>query len=216
MSKNIKISLLLIVLFMTAVQFLFINKLTTPRYLSAPELLVNGFYLFPESKAFSDFTLVTANNKTINQNDLIGKWTLMYFGFTLCPDECPVAMSLIRNLYATLEKKDFDLSDKQTILVTIDPENDSPEIVDKYAKAFNQNFIGARSNRPMLLSLATQLNVMVIEPPITHEAHSIDHLENHTNNILLIDPQGKFFGFFRPPFDEEKFLLTYQSVVTPR
>ena len=216
MSKNVKISLLLIVLFMTAVQFLFINKLTTPRYLSAPELLVNGFYLFPESKAFSDFTLVTANNKTINQNDLIGKWTLMYFGFTLCPDECPVAMSLIRNLYATLEKKDFDLSDKQTILVTIDPENDSPEIVDKYAKAFNQNFIGARSNRPMLLSLATQLNVMVIEPPINHEAHSIDHLENHTNNILLIDPQGKFFGFFRPPFDEEKFLLTYQSVVTPR
>lgn len=96
---------------MTAVQFLFINKLTTPRYLSAPELLVNGFYLFPESKAFSDFTLVTANNKTINQDDLIGKWTLMYFGFTRCPDECPIAMSLIRNLYATLEQKDFDFSE---------------------------------------------------------------------------------------------------------
>ena len=216
MSKNIKISLFLIVLFMTAVQFLFINKLTTPRYLSAPELLVNGFYVFPESKAFSDFALMTVNNKTINQDDLKGKWTLMYFGFTRCPDECPVAMSLIRNLYTTLEKKEFDFSDKQTILVTIDPENDSPEIVDKYAKAFNQDFIGARGNRPMLLSLATQLNVMVIEPPVNHQHHSIDHLENHTNNILLIDPQGKFFGFFRPPFDEEKFLLTFQSVVTPR
>ena len=216
MSKNIKISLFLIVLFMTAVQFLFINKLTTPRYLSAPELLVNGFYVFPESKAFSDFALMTANNKTINQDDLKGKWTLMYFGFTRCPDECPVAMSLIRNLYTTLEKKEFDLSDKQTILVTIDPENDSPEIVDKYAKAFNQDFIGARGNRPMLLSLATQLNVMVIEPPVNHQHHSIDHLEKHTYNILLIDPQGKFFGFFRPPFDEEKFLLTFQSVVTPR
>ena len=107
MSKNIKVSLLLIVLFMTAVQFLFINKLTTPRYLSAPELLVNGFYLFPESKAFSDFTLVTANNKTINQDDLIGKWTLMYFGFTRCPDECPIAMSLIRNLYSNFRAKGF-------------------------------------------------------------------------------------------------------------
>jgi protein SCO1/2 len=216
MSKNIKISLLLIVLFMTAVQFLFINKLTTPRYLSAPELLVNGFYLFPEPKVFSDFTLETANNKTINQDDLQGKWTLIYFGFTRCPDECPIAMSLIRNLYSTLEQKNFDFSDQQAMLVTIDPENDTSEIIDKYAKAFNQNFIGARANRPMLLSLATQLNVMVIEPPSIHAHHSIDHLENHTNNILLIDPQGKFFGFFRPPFDEEKFLLTFQSVVTPR
>jgi len=110
---------------MTAVQFLFINKLTTPRYLSAPELLVNGFYLFPEPKVFSDFTLETANNKTINQDDLQGKWTLIYFGFTRCPDECPIAMSLIRNLYSTLEQKNFDFSDQQTMLVTIDPENDT-------------------------------------------------------------------------------------------
>jgi len=216
MPKNIKISLLLIILFMVSVLSLFINKLTTPRYLSSPELMVNGFYLFPEPKAFSSFTLLTGNNQIISQEDLKGKWTLIYFGFTRCPDECPVAMSLIRNLYSTLEKKDFDLSDKQTMLVTIDPENDTPDIIDKYAKAFNQDFIGARGNRPMLLSLATQLNVMVVEPPKNHESHSINHLENHSNNIMLIDPEGKYFGFFRPPFDEEKFLLTFQSVVTPR
>ena len=81
-------------------------------------------------------------------------------------------MSLIRNLYSTLEQKNFDFSDQQAMLVTIDPENDTPEIIDKYAKAFNQNFIGARANRPMLLSLATQLNVMVVEPPSIH-AHII-------------------------------------------
>ena len=68
----------------------------------------------------------------------------------------------------------------------------------------------------MLLSLATQLNVMVIEPPKNMHSNKISHLENHSNNILLINPEGKYAGFFRPPFDEEKFLLTYQSVVTPR
>ena len=114
------------------------------------------------------------------------------------------------------ENKNFNLSDKQTLLITIDPENDSPKMVDDYAKAFNTGFIGARGERPMLLSLVTQLNVMVVEPPKNDSHHSIDHLENHSNNILLIDPQGKYFGFFRAPFDEEKFLLTYQSVVTPR
>jgi protein SCO1 len=216
MPKNIKISLLLIILFMTSVLSLFVNKLTTPRYLSAPELLVNGLYVFPEPKLFSEFTLLTSENRSITQDDLMGKWTLVYFGFTRCPNECPVAMSLIKNLYSTLENKNFNLSDKQTLLITIDPENDSPKMVDDYAKAFNAGFIGARGERPMLLSLATQLNVMVVEPPKNHSRHPMDHLENHSNNILLIDPQGKYFGFFRAPFDEEKFLLTYQSVVTPR
>ena len=216
MPKNIKISLLLIILFMTSVLSLFVNKLTTPRYLSAPEFLVNGLYVFPEPKLFSEFTLLTSENRSITQDDLMGRWTLVYFGFTRCPNECPVAMSLIKNLYSTLENKNFNLSDKQTLLITIDPENDSPKMVDDYAKAFNTGFIGARGERPMLLSLATQLNVMVVEPPKNDSHHSIDHLENHSNNILLIDPQGKYFGFFRAPFDEEKFLLTYQSVVTPR
>ena len=62
MSKNIKISLVLIILFMIAVLSLFINKLTTPRYLSAPELLVNGYYQFPNSKEFSNFQILTSND----------------------------------------------------------------------------------------------------------------------------------------------------------
>ena len=69
------------------------------------------------------------------------KWTLVYFGFTRCPAECPVAMSLIKNLYSTLASKGFDLSDKQAFLVTIDPENDSANDVDKYAKAFSDDSV---------------------------------------------------------------------------
>ena len=216
MSRNIKISLTLIILFIIAVLSLFINKLTTPRYLSPNELLVNGYYQFPNPKEFSNFQFSSSNGLLLNNNIFSKKWTLVYFGFTRCPAECPVAMSLMKNLYSTLVSKGFDLSDKQVILVTIDPENDSANDVDKYAKAFNNSFIGIRGERPMLLSLATQLNVMVIEPPKNMHSNHISHLENHSNNILLINPEGKYAGFFRPPFDEEKFLLTYQSVVTPR
>ncbi len=216
MSRNIKISLTLIILFIVAVLSLFINKLTTPRYLSPNELLVNGYYQFPNPKEFSNFQFSSSNGLLLNNNVFSEKWTLVYFGFTRCPAECPVAMSLMKNLYSTLASKGFDLSDKQVILVTIDPENDSANDIDKYAKAFNNSFLGMRGERPMLLSLATQLNVMVIEPPKNMHSNNISHLENHSNNILLINPEGKYAGFFRPPFDEEKFLLTYQSVVTPR
>jgi len=216
MSKNIKISLALIILFMAAVLSLFINKLTTPRYLSAPELLVNGYYQFPNPKEFSDFKIFTDNNVALDKDMFREKWTLIYFGYTRCPAECPVAMSLIKTLYSTLESKSFYLEDKQVLLVTIDPENDSPGDVDQYAKAFNESFIGARGERPMLLSMATQLNVMVVEPPKNMHSSHMEHLENHSNNILLINPDAQYVGFFRPPFDEEKFALTYQSVVTPR
>ena len=216
MSKNIKISLALIILFMAAVLSLFINKLTTPRYLSAPELLVNGYYQFPNPKEFSDFKIFTDNNVALDKDMFREKWTLIYFGYTRCPAECPVAMSLIKTLYSTLESKSFSLEDKQVLLVTIDPENDSPGDVDQYAKAFNESFIGARGERPMLLSMATQLNVMVVEPPKNMHSSHMEHLENHSNNILLINPDAQYVGFFRPPFDEEKFALTYQSVVTPR
>ena len=201
---------------MVAVLSLFINKLTTPRYLSPNELLVNGYYQFPNPKEFSNFQFFSSNGLLVNKEVFKEKWTLVYFGFTRCPAECPVAMSLIKNLYSKLASKGFDLTDKQVLLVTIDPENDSSNDVDKYAKAFNNSFIGARGDRPMLLSLATQLNIMVIEPPKNTHSNHISHLENHSNNILLINPDGKYAGFFRPPFDEDKFLLTYQSVVTPR
>ena len=216
MSKNITISLALIILFMIAVLSLLINKLTTPRYLSAPELLVNGYYQFPNPKEFSNFQILTSNDIAIDKDIFKGKWTLIYFGYTRCPAECPVAMSLIKALYSTLESKGFNLTDKQALLMTIDPENDTPNDVDQYAKAFNNSFIGARGDRPMLLSMATQLNVMVVEPPKNMNHNNMEHLENHSNNILLINPDGQYVGFFRPPFDEEKFLLTYQSVVTPR
>ena len=216
MKKNIKISILLIVLFMTLVLFMFVNKITTPRYLSESELLVNGFYQFSEPKEFSDFKIMTSEDVVLSKQDLIGKWTLIYFGYTRCPAECPVAMSLIKGLYSTLNSKGLDMKNKQMLLVTIDPENDSAEQVDSYAKAFNKTFIGARGARPALLSIATQFNVMVVEPPKINTLNNMVHLENHSNNILLINPDSKYAGFFRPPFDAEKFLLIYQSLVAER
>jgi protein SCO1/2 len=209
--KSINKNLLLIAIFILTVLGLFINKLTTPRTLSDDELLVNGLFLFDVPKQISDFEFVSSNKKIFTKSDLMGKWTLMYFGFTKCPDECPTTMYQLSKLIKVLRDKEFKLDDKQWVLVSIDPERDTPEMIDNYAKGFDKDFIGVSNNRPMLLSLATQLSVNNVMPSSSnHMDHS--HLDNHVNNIILIDPNGDFAGIFRPPFDVSRLSLTYQSV----
>ena len=148
---TIKKNIFFIAVFIATVLALFINKLTTPRVLSTNELLVNGLFIFSEPKKISDFSFYSANGVEFTKDDLEGKWTLMYFGFTRCPDECPTTMYQIKKLINVLREKDFPLDDKQWVLVSIDPERDTPEEIDKYAKGFDEDFIGVSNIRPMLL-----------------------------------------------------------------
>ncbi len=209
---TIKKNILIIAIFILTVLTLFINKLTTPRALSTNELLINGLFLFEKPKPISEFTFISANGEEFNKLDLNGKWTLMYFGFTRCPDECPTTMYQISKLIKVLREKEFPLDDKQWVLVSIDPERDTPEDINKYAKGFDEDFIGVSNIRPMLLNLATQLSVNNVMPSGDDIGHS--HLDNHVNNIILLNPEGDFAGVFRPPFNVSRLSLTYQSVTS--
>ena len=209
---TIKRNIFLIATFICVVLTLFINKLTTPRVLSTNELLVNGLFLFEKPKQISDFSFYSADATEFNKSNLNGKWTLMYFGFTRCPDECPTTMYQISKLIKVLREKEFPLNDKQWVLVSIDPERDTPEDINKYAQGFDEDFIGISSTRPMLLSLATQLSVNNVMP--SNDNMDRSHLDNHVNNIILLNPSGEFAGVFRPPFDISRLSLTYQSVTS--
>jgi len=211
---TIKKNIILIGLFIFIVLSLFINKLTTPRVLSTNELLINGLFLFENPKQISDFSFYSANGEVFNKTNLNDKWTLMYFGFTRCPDECPTTMYQISKLIKILREKEFPLNDKQWVLVSIDPERDTPEDINKYAKGFDASFIGVSNTRPMLLNLATQLSVNNVMPSGDKMDHS--HLDNHVNNIILLNPKGEFAGVFRPPFDISRLSLTYQSITSSK
>ena len=213
MKNNIRLSLLLIFVFIGTILFGFVNKLTAPRILSNEELLINGFYRLQEPIALSDFSMEREDGSLFTKSDLQGKWTMMYFGFSSCPSECPVTMSELRKLINALREKNFELVDKQWVLITIDPERDTAKDINFYASRFDANFIGLRAERPTLLSLTTQLNVAKVKP-MKHDMHSIEELSNHANNIILIDKNAEYVGFFRPPFDISKLSLTYQSITT--
>ena len=207
---TIKKNLLIIAIFIFVVLTLFINKLTTPRVLSTNELLINGLFLFENPKEISNFSFFKENGDEFTKSDLLGKWTLMYFGFTKCPDECPTTMYQMSKLVKVLREKEFPLEDKQWIFVTIDPERDTPSDINKYARGFDDAFLGVSNVRPMLLNLASQLSVNNVMPSSNNMDYT--HLDNHVNNIILLNPEGDFAGIFRPPFDISRLSLTYQSV----
>ena len=111
---TIKKNILIILVFIFTVLALFINKLTSPRVLSENELLINGLFLFETPKQISDFTFLSEDNIEFKKDDLIGKWTLMYFGFTRCPDECPTSMYQMSKLVKVLREKKLSIR-RQTI-----------------------------------------------------------------------------------------------------
>jgi hypothetical protein len=86
------------------------------------------------------------------------------------------------------------------------------EGVDKYAKGYDEDFIGVFNNRRMVLSPATQLsvnNVMTSDDSMDHS-----HLDNHVNNTILLNPDGDFAGICRPPFNTQRLFLTFQSITS--
>ena len=213
--NKIKLSVSLILVFIATLLLLFINKITSPRILSSEELLMNGFYKLSAPKDFSDFSISSSEGQILDKTFFADKWTLVYFGYTRCPSECPVTLSASKKLYSLLRNRGYDLDNHQLLLISIDPERDTSESVNKYAQAFDANFFGARASRPALLSLASQLDVMVTEPKNNHNNHSHDgHLENHMNNLILINPESKYAGFFRPAFEPERMSIVYQSVTS--
>ena len=102
MKNNIRLSLALIFIFIAIILVGFVNKLTSPRILSNEELLINGFYKLREPIEISDFKLEKKDGTFFTKSDLRDKWTIMYFGFTSCPSECPVTMSELRKLINAL------------------------------------------------------------------------------------------------------------------
>ncbi len=150
-------------------------------------------FLMQPARAFSDFTLTTHLGQPFHLNDLKGKWSFLFFGFTSCPDVCPTTLAILREFYKQLDQ---DLQQQtQVMMLSVDPERDTTEKLAQYVPYFHPDFIGLTSNPGFLLSLATQLNIVYQKVPFKN---SDDYSVDHSANIVLIDPAGKYHAFFTP------------------
>ena len=136
MSKNLLVSLLiLLVIFLTVFSM---YRITQPRVLSEEEMKVNGFVKYGDNQEVRIFDLVDHNGEQFTNLQLEdNKINLLYFGYTTCPTECPVMMSVMRQVYSKIETNEIAY-----YLISFDPEIDTKDQLKKYVTAFNENFIG--------------------------------------------------------------------------
>jgi protein SCO1/2 len=136
------------------------------------------------------FTLVDENGKTVTDQDFRGKWLLVYFGYTYCPDVCPT--SLARNGGAV----DL-LGDKGErivpMLITVDPERDTPPKLKDYVHAFHPRMVGLTGTPEQIAQVAREYRVFYMKPP---QANDRDYLIDHSSLSYLIGPDGRFVQVF--------------------
>ena len=133
----------------------------------------------------SSFVLKDVNNKPITENSFQGPLTAIFFGFTNCPDICPMTLS---NLDQVLEKLNNDERERfKVYFISIDPEQDSPEVIRDYLYAFNNKIYGITGDPQKVFSLSKSWGVLS-EKIFTEDG---GYLINHSSSILLLD-KGKY------------------------
>ncbi len=190
---------------------MFVYGLSRPPVLSDEELKSKGTFMFDNPRAFKEFSLVDYHNEPFTPQALQGKWSLVFFGFTYCPDVCPTTMALLNRFYAEQLEGEFG-SDLQVIMVSVDPGRDTPEKLYEYVRFFNEDFIGVTGEFLDLHRFATQLNIPFNKAP----GGGDNYLVEHSGNIAIINPKGHYVGFFRAPLDLSKLNLGYHSIRASR
>lgn len=176
----------------------------------APE--VQSLLILPEPRPIGEFHLNGADGKPFGSDRLRGKWTLVFFGFTHCPDVCPTTLYDLKQLKDTIRETEPDEGGKFRILfVSVDPERDTPQRLGEYLAYFDPDFIGATGDRAELDKITRAMSTAYrIEP---HESGNTSYAVDHSASVLLTDPRGRLYGVFPAPLDPQRAAQDLLSVM---
>ncbi len=145
-----------------------------------------------------DFTLTNADGQEVQLSDFQGKIVLLYFGYTFCPDVCPTSLSDLKLVQNRLDESGEKI---QVIMVTVDPERDTPEKIAEYVAHFHPTFIGLSGTKEEIDAAGEGYGVYYER----HEGtEATGYLVDHTARIFVIEPDGTYrlsFGFGTPVDD---------------
>lgn len=155
-----------------------------------------GAVLLPVAKELRDVTLTFDDGTPMTKETLKGKWTFVFFGYTYCPDICPVALNNFREVKNILKKKGAALDDVRFLFVSVDPERDTLDRLGKYARYFDPDFVAATGEDEALQWLTRSVGVVYRK---VDGKTPEDYLVDHSSGVFLLNTDADFVGYFPAP-----------------
>lgn len=148
------------------------------------------------------FELASTTGGRLSNTDLLGRWMYVYFGFTFCPDVCPMELDKMGGVLNRLEKK-HKATDIVPLFITIDPSRDDLKTISEYLKDFHPRFIGLTGTQDEINAVAKAYRVHVSQGPPTGDDPN-EYLVDHSIIVYLMDPEGNFSAFYGQNSTEEE------------
>jgi len=190
MEPGVRNTLLGIAAFISVILGLMLASVIIPRPMSAEDAAKLGYYRFDEPRLIPGFVMTDHLGRRAELSNLKGGWSLLFFGFTTCPDVCPTTLSVLNDAISALDDP------PTVVMVSVDPDRDTPERLAQYVPAFNPNFIGYTGTFEETVKLAAQLNIAFGKVPGLVPG---SYLVDHSASLVLIDPDGRYAGFIKAP-----------------
>ena len=219
MNRNIKLTVILCLAFVVLVVLLTYLRITRNNAVvtMSPEALRElGALVYDQPVSLSSFAFEDQFGQPFTEANLKGTWTLFFFGFTSCPDICPLTLTELSQFYRDLQGSGSKL-DTQVVMVSVDPQRDSKEKLAQYMGSFHPDFIGLNGSFEQVSMLAKELYIAHTPPPmLNHDEHgemdSEDYLIDHSGNILIINPEGLYQGFFDTAIQDDELTSAYKAI----
>ena len=161
-------------------------------------------------RALADFQLVDGDNQVFTRTRLQGQWSLLFFGYTHCPDVCPFTMSELAKLTPLLQHaEDPAARSVQVVFISVDPARDHPELLKNFASYFDKRFIAATGPLEQLTALTDSIGAR--HRRLTEEGQ--DYRVEHSAEVWLIDPQARLYAKFPAPQHAQEIAQTVINAV---
>ena len=165
--------------------------------------------LRPVPKPLQPFELTDQNRQPFDLQRLQDKWSFVFFGYTYCPDICPTTLSTLSGVVGKLQTDPQGLTNIQVVFVSVDPQRDTPEVIDGYMKYFHESFRGITGVQQDIDRLTRQFGAGYIKEPETAPGQ---YLVSHTSSIFLVDPHGQLRAVFSPPHDHNTIVEQFRHI----
>lgn len=162
-----------------------------------------------QPRQLPDFELLDQHAGPFTRATLRDRWTLLFAGFTHCPDICPTTLATLADLDVRLQEAGRDV---QVVFLSLDPERDDPARLGPYMEHFSPRFVGATGDLPEIDKLAAALGLAYIVVPYGDDSYTIDH----SAALVLIDPRARVTAYFKPPFQPDALVADLVQVVGDR